>query len=77
MPLDPICKEIVSIILNMFRITGEKILLLQSRMQTRFISFGGIGSPKGWTTVLARSALGYEIFNEAVDNGYMKSASHR
>src|SRR5690554_7654427 len=29
------------------------------------ISFGGVGSPRGWTTVLARSAIGYEIFNEA------------
>lgn len=37
------------------------------------ISFGGVGSPRGWTTVLARSALGYEIFNEAVDNGYIEA----
>lgn len=37
------------------------------------ISFGGVGSPKGWTTVLARSAIGYEIFNEAVDNGYIEA----
>lgn len=37
------------------------------------ISFGGVGSPRGWTTVLARSALGYEILNEAVDNGYIEA----
>ncbi|HJH31494.1 MAG TPA: YHS domain-containing protein [Methanosarcinaceae archaeon] len=37
------------------------------------ISFGGVGSPQGRTTVLARSGLGYEIFNEAVDSGYIKS----
>jgi coenzyme F420 hydrogenase subunit beta len=35
------------------------------------ISFGGVGTPQGWTTVLARSSIGYEIFNEAVDNGYI------
>ncbi|AKB13413.1 Coenzyme F420 hydrogenase/dehydrogenase, beta subunit C terminus [Methanosarcina thermophila] len=28
---------------------------------------------QGWTTVLARSAIGYEIFNEAVDNGYIEA----
>lgn len=37
------------------------------------ISFGGVGTPQGWTTVLARSSMGYEIFNEAVDNGYITS----
>lgn len=37
------------------------------------ISFGGVGSPPGWTTVLTRSALGYEIFNEAVDSGYIEA----
>lgn len=37
------------------------------------ISFGGVGSPRGWTTVLARSTIGYEIFNEAVDNGYIEA----
>ncbi|TGC09729.1 Coenzyme F420 hydrogenase/dehydrogenase, beta subunit C-terminal domain [Methanolobus halotolerans] len=37
------------------------------------ISFGGVGTPKDWTTVLARSGIGYEIFNEAVDNGYIES----
>ena len=37
------------------------------------ISFGGVGSPKGWTTVLARSAMGYEIFKEAVDSGYIEA----
>ncbi|MCQ6961914.1 Coenzyme F420 hydrogenase/dehydrogenase, beta subunit C-terminal domain [Methanolobus chelungpuianus] len=37
------------------------------------LSFGGVGTPRNWTTVLARSGLGYEIFNEAVDNGYIES----
>jgi len=32
-----------------------------------------LAAPIGWTTVLARSALGYEIFNEAVDNGYIEA----
>ncbi|NOR46991.1 MAG: hypothetical protein GQ533_02950 [Methanosarcinaceae archaeon] len=27
--------------------------------------------PQGWTTVLARSGICYEIFNEAVDSGYI------
>ena len=31
------------------------------------ISFGGAGSPQGWTTVLARSGIGYGGFNEAVN----------
>lgn len=37
------------------------------------ISFGGVGTPKNWTTVLARTGLGYEFFNEAVDTGYIES----
>jgi Coenzyme F420-reducing hydrogenase, beta subunit len=37
------------------------------------ISFGGVGTPQGWTSVLARSSIGYELFNEAVDNGYIES----
>lgn len=37
------------------------------------ISFGGVGSPNGWTTVLARTGIGYEIFNEAADCGYIES----
>jgi coenzyme F420 hydrogenase subunit beta len=37
------------------------------------LSFGGVGTPRDWTTVLARSGMGYEIFNEAVDNGYIES----
>lgn len=37
------------------------------------ISFGGVGTPLGWTTVLARSGIGYEIFNEAVDAGYINA----
>ena len=37
------------------------------------ISFGGIGTPEGYTTVLARSSIGYEIFNEAVATGYIEA----
>ncbi|HWQ48818.1 MAG TPA: Coenzyme F420 hydrogenase/dehydrogenase, beta subunit C-terminal domain [Methanosarcina sp.] len=37
------------------------------------ISFGGVGNPRGWTTILTRSALRYEIFNEAVDDGYIEA----
>jgi coenzyme F420 hydrogenase subunit beta len=35
------------------------------------ISFGGIGSPQGYTTVLTRSAIGHEIFNEAINAGFV------
>ncbi|MFQ5801196.1 MAG: Coenzyme F420 hydrogenase/dehydrogenase, beta subunit C-terminal domain, partial [Candidatus Hydrothermarchaeales archaeon] len=35
------------------------------------ISFGSIGSPEGYTTVLTRTTLGSTIFHEAVDNGYI------
>ncbi len=35
------------------------------------ISFGGVGTPNGWTSVLTRSSIGYEIFNEAADCGYI------
>ncbi len=37
------------------------------------ISFGGVGTPKDWTTVIARTGLGYELYNEAVDSGYIDS----
>ena len=37
------------------------------------VSFGGVGTPQGWTTVIARTGLGYELYNEAVDNGYIDS----
>ncbi len=37
------------------------------------ISFGGVGTAKDWTTVIARTGLGYELYNEAVDNGYSES----
>jgi len=35
------------------------------------ISFGGVGTPQGYTSVLVRSSIGYEIFNEAADCGYI------
>ena len=37
------------------------------------ISFGGIGTPDGYTTVLARSSLGYEIFKEAINSGFIEA----
>ena len=37
------------------------------------ISFGGVGSKDGSTTVLVRSGIGYEIFHEAVDSGYIEA----
>ncbi|MBE0524034.1 MAG: Coenzyme F420 hydrogenase/dehydrogenase, beta subunit C-terminal domain [Methanosarcinales archaeon] len=37
------------------------------------ISFGGVGTPDGWTTVLTRTGRGYEIFKEAVENGYIEA----
>ncbi len=37
------------------------------------ISFGGVGSPDGYTTVLTRTTLGSTIFHEAVDNGYIEA----
>ena len=37
------------------------------------ISFGGVGSPDGYTTVITRTTLGSTIFHEAVDNGYIEA----
>ena len=36
------------------------------------ISIGSVGSPDGWSSVLIRTGLGNEIFNEAVKNGYIE-----
>lgn len=35
------------------------------------ISFGGVGSPPGYTTVLARTNIGDEILREAADDGWI------
>lgn len=37
------------------------------------ISFGGVGSPEGWTSVLTRTSIGYEKFNEAVNSDYLEA----
>ncbi|HEY9247368.1 MAG TPA: Coenzyme F420 hydrogenase/dehydrogenase, beta subunit C-terminal domain, partial [Candidatus Methanoperedens sp.] len=37
------------------------------------ISFGGVGSREGYTTVLARTGLGLELFQDAEDRGYIKT----
>ena len=37
------------------------------------ISFGGVGSREGFTTVLARTGLGLELFRDAEDRGYIKA----
>ena len=36
------------------------------------LSFGGVGSRDGYTTVLARTGLGLELFHDAEDRGYVK-----
>ncbi|MBU4221911.1 MAG: Coenzyme F420 hydrogenase/dehydrogenase, beta subunit C-terminal domain [Euryarchaeota archaeon] len=36
------------------------------------LSFGGVGSKEGYTTVLARTGLGLELFRDAEDRGYIK-----
>ncbi|MCE8426005.1 MAG: Coenzyme F420 hydrogenase/dehydrogenase, beta subunit C-terminal domain [Candidatus Methanoperedens sp.] len=36
------------------------------------LSFGGVGSEEGYTTVLARTGLGLELFKDAEDRGYIK-----
>ncbi len=36
------------------------------------LSFGGVGSKEGYTTVLARTGLGLELFKDAEDRGYIK-----
>lgn len=37
------------------------------------LSFGGVGSNEGYTTVLARTGLGLELFQDAQDRGYIKT----
>jgi coenzyme F420 hydrogenase subunit beta len=36
------------------------------------LSFGGVGSIEGYTTVLARTGLGLELFQDAEDRGYIR-----
>ncbi len=36
------------------------------------LSFGGVGSNEGYTTVLARTGLGLELFQDAADRGYIR-----
>ena len=36
------------------------------------ISFGGLGSPDGWTTVVVRTEAGERIFNEVLRNGELE-----
>ncbi|MFX1298614.1 MAG: Coenzyme F420 hydrogenase/dehydrogenase, beta subunit C-terminal domain, partial [Promethearchaeota archaeon] len=35
------------------------------------ISFGGLGSPKGYTTTMIRTKIGEEIYNFALNKGYI------
>jgi len=37
------------------------------------ISIGGIGSERGWSTVLIRTERGYEAFKRALDKGYIEA----
>lgn len=39
------------------------------------ISFGGLGSPEGWTTVVIRTKTGEAIYQEALSNGYIEVLS--
>ncbi|MFX0210630.1 MAG: Coenzyme F420 hydrogenase/dehydrogenase, beta subunit C-terminal domain, partial [Candidatus Hodarchaeota archaeon] len=36
------------------------------------ISVGSVGSKDGYSTILARTGIGYEIIQDAIDNGYME-----
>jgi coenzyme F420 hydrogenase subunit beta len=36
------------------------------------LSFGGLGSPEGWTTVVIRTETGETIFQEALSHGYIE-----
>ncbi|NJD54386.1 MAG: YHS domain-containing protein [Candidatus Methanoperedens sp.] len=36
------------------------------------LSFGSVGSKEGYTTVLARTGLGLELFQDAADRGYIR-----
>lgn len=36
------------------------------------ISFGGLGSPEGWTTVVIRTDLGDSMYQEALRHGYIE-----
>jgi coenzyme F420 hydrogenase subunit beta len=36
------------------------------------LSFGGLGSPNGWTTVVIRTETGEAIFHEALSQGYIE-----
>lgn len=36
------------------------------------ISFGGLGSPEGWTTLLIRTELGERIYSEAIRHGFIE-----
>ncbi len=36
------------------------------------ISFGGLGSPEGWTTVVIRTDTGEAIYSEAIRHGYIE-----
>ena len=58
--------------LDQYRCTSCKFCTDMAAENTD-ISFGGVGTPVGWTTVLTRSSIGYEIFNEAVDSGYLEA----
>ena len=40
------------------------------------LSFGGLGAPEGWTTVITRTAAGQSIFSDAL-HGAIKTYSHQ
>ncbi len=41
------------------------------------ISFGGLGSPEGWTTLVIRTDVGEAIYSEAIRHGYIEELDDR
>ncbi len=39
------------------------------------ISFGGLGSPEGWTTIIIRTEAGERVYQEALRHGYIEELS--
>jgi len=57
--------------INAFR-NGSCTVCTDLTAEKADLSFGGVGSEEGYTTVLARTGLGLELFKDAEDRGYIK-----
>ncbi len=57
--------------LDMYR-NGSCTVCTDLTAEKSDLSFGGVGSKEGYTTVLARTGLGLELFQDAEDRGYIK-----